>query len=145
MLDPNPNKRTQPWPALALAAAGALVCLVTTYIVWRGIAQNQSMWPLPGLYLLETDILATLPLAGMLGRLAFKNNLAWACAGALTGFCLLGAWSVGFFYLPVALLLALSGLAAGLAEHKNLLPGLVFFLAASAVQAALMLTVISFI
>ena len=63
-------------------------------------------------------------------------------AGATFGFVILGAWSIGFLYLPVAVLLAL---AAGLADRRHgrsmaLHPGLCVL--AAAAQAALMLATI---
>ena len=52
---------------------------------------------------------------GLWVALRGHRTLAWTFAGVLLGFCVLGGFSIGLFYLPAALALLL---AAGLTEGK---------------------------
>lgn len=58
---------------------------------------------------------AVLAALGLWAALRGHRSLAWIFAGVLLGFCVLGAFSVGLFYLPAALALLL---AAGLTEGR---------------------------
>ena len=52
---------------------------------------------------------------GLWVALRGQRTLAWIFAGVLLGFCVLGGFSIGLFYLPAALSLLL---AAGLTEGR---------------------------
>ena len=97
-----------------LVILGAVLCLALTIFIWRSVSAFQSMWPLPALYFIEVAAL------GILGAFAFVQGgrggrvITWGAAGVFTAFSIMGAWSVGFFYLPVALIGSLiAGLALG--------------------------------
>jgi hypothetical protein len=134
-----------PWYALerVLAALAAATCLVVTVIIWASVSQQQDMWPLPAMYFVEVVAASLLGLWGIYRKDAAGRWLAWATAGALFGFTILGALSVGFFYLPVAGLLGLAALWQDRQAWRRL-PlhlGLALLLAAVA-QAAVMLQLI---
>jgi hypothetical protein len=99
--DPTPIPR--PFERL-LAVTGAVICLIITTMLWWSISSYQPMWPLPGLYFVEMAIL------GIIGASMFMRGgrggrfVTWGATGALLGFVILGALSVGFFYLPVVLI-----------------------------------------
>ena len=125
------------------AIAGTLICLVVTTVLWVTISANQSMWPLPGLYFLEMAALSV-----VCARLAFmevyprRQLIIWAALGIFIGFSILGAWSVGFFYLPVAILF---GVVAVLFDVRNKQPIALHFgvcLIAGALQVVVMLELI---
>ena len=93
-----------------LAAGAAGVCVVMTAIIWLLVSQQQPMWPLPALYLLEMAAASLVGLWGIYRNDAVGSGLAWAAAGAVFGFAIIGGFSVGFFYLPVAGLMGLAAL-----------------------------------
>jgi hypothetical protein len=122
-----------------LALAAAAICLIVTVIVWAAVGQQQDMWPLPALYFLEMAAASLVGLWGIYRHDAPGSLLAWATSGALLGFTILGALSVGFFYLPVAGLL---GLAALWQDWGRLPLHLGVALLAAVAQAAVMLQLI---
>ena len=89
-----------------LAILGTSICLIVTILIWRSVSAQQPMWPLPALYFIEMVAVSVLTaLAVLRGR---TGGLAsWIAAGIFSAFSYLGALSVGFFYLPVALIFGL--------------------------------------
>jgi hypothetical protein len=102
----------------------------------------QPIWPFPGLYLVEVISLTWVG-AWILTRAGTcAVTVACAIAGALAGFSILGAWSIGLYYLPVVLLSALAG---GMAAWRMRLSGIIAlasFAVGCAGQIALMLAVL---
>jgi hypothetical protein len=126
-----------------LAIAGLIACLVVTAILWVGISAQQPMWPLPGLYFIEMAVLSM-----VCAFIAFGNGdprgqfVLWGAVGIFTGFSILGAMSVGFFYLPVAIIF---GAIAILSDIRIKQPVVLHFgvcLIAGIVQVVLMLAAI---
>jgi hypothetical protein len=127
------------------ADLGTGLCLILTLFVWWQVAGRQEMFPFPALYFIEVMAVSVLTAAAMWAFAASRRGLfAWAAAGLFLGFALLGALSVGFFYLPVALLFALAGLAADIRTKQNILPHLGVFLVAGVIQVVVMLAVVQF-
>ena len=122
---------------LAVAA-----CVAITVIVWQSISRQQSMWPLPGLYLIE------LPAVSVIAAVAFvrggraRKSITWAGVGPLTAFCILGAWSIGFLYLPTTVLLGVLAVAYDLRSGRGVGLHLAIWLIAALAQGALMLALI---
>jgi hypothetical protein len=125
-----------------LAAAAAATCLILTAVIWLSVSQQQEMWPLPALYLLEMAAASLLGLLGVFRADGPGNLLAWAVVGALVGFAIMGALSVGFFYLPVAALLGLAALWQSRQTWRRLPLHLGIALVAAVTQAAVMLSLI---
>jgi len=125
---------------LALGAAG--VCAILTAIIWLLTSQQQPMWPLPALYLLEMVAASLVGLWGIVRGDTAGNAVDWAAAGAVLGFAIIGGFSVGFFYLPVAALLALAALWQARLAWRSLPLHIGLALLAAVAQAALILTVI---
>jgi hypothetical protein len=125
---------------LAILAAG--LCLVVTLLLWWSISKYQSMWPLPGLYFVEVVLLGGLGAFSFFQAGSRGKFLAWGAAGALLGFSILGAFSVGFIYLPVALVFLVICVTSAVRNKQHLMAGLGVCLAAGLAQVALMLAVI---
>jgi hypothetical protein len=132
--------------------------MIVSAAAWWGLRVQQSLWPLPDLYLLEmlaASALATWGIWSQAERPAsLRLILTWASIGIMLGFVILGAFSIGFFYLPVVVLLVSAAILAdrpvpGRTGQARL--GFNFFIhmgaciAAAGVQAALMLAVIRMI
>jgi hypothetical protein len=125
-----------------LAAAAAAICLILSTVIWLAVRQHQEMWPLQALYLLEMPAASLVGLFGIFQGAGPGGLLAWAVAGALVGFCILGALSVGIFYLPVAALLGVAALWLDRQTWQRLPLHLRIALMAAVAQAALMLALI---
>lgn len=93
-----------------LADLGVIVCLISCAWLWQAISPYQPMWPAPALYLIE---MAVLSLVGWLGVRRSETDrssaglwLTWAVIGAFAAFAMLGALSIGSYFVPTALLFA---------------------------------------
>jgi hypothetical protein len=127
----------------SLAVIGTALCLIVSAGVWYAISAQQAMWPLPALYLLE------MPLASVLGLWSIWSSirgiLIWVVVGILFAFVVLGALSVGFLFLPVAILFAVAAVLFDRRLHSNLVVHLCVAVGAALLQAALMLTLIRYL
>jgi hypothetical protein len=129
-----------------LASAGTVVCLAFTAFLWINIGAQQSLWPLPALYFIE---MAALSMACAL--LVFFDGsplgrfITWGAVGIFTAFSILGVLSVGFFYLPVAIIFAVIALRSDLRNKQHMAAHIGIGLLAGIVQAALMLVAIHFL
>jgi hypothetical protein len=125
-----------------LAAGAAVVCVSLTVVVWLAVSQQQAMWPLPALYLLEMAVMSLIGLWGIFRADAAGSGAAWVAAGAVLGFAIIGGFSVGFFYLPVAGLLGLAALWQARLAWRRLPLQVGLALLAAVAQAVFMLALI---
>ncbi len=102
-----------------LAILGTAICLIVTILIWRSVSAQQPMWPLPGLYFIEMAALSVVSAIAFLLGGRRRELIAWSAAGIFTSFSILGALSVGFFYLPVAVIF---GLLAVLSDVRQKQP-----------------------
>jgi hypothetical protein len=110
--------------------------------VWRQISAYQAMWLLPGLYLLE---MVWLPLIGISLTMLHTRNVVlgmWAITGAILGFAILGAMSIGLAYIPVFILMGLSTILSPDQGLRDYLFGFIVAILAGAAQAGYMLAAI---
>lgn len=125
-----------------LAILAAVICLIVTLAFWFSISAHQSMWLLPGLYFIEMVALS------LLGALLFMRGgphvslTTWGISGVLFAFSILGALSVGLFYIPVALIFVIISITWDLRNKQPIPVHLGIFLIAAILQSALMLVVI---
>jgi hypothetical protein len=103
------------------------------------------MWPLPALYLIEIPAASAVGALSVMGRRARRGEVTWAVAGGLAGFALLGALSVGPFYLPGAVLLLIVGVLLDRFEWRRLPLHLGLFVLGAAAQIGLMLALIALV
>jgi len=129
-----------------LAGIGTAVCLIVSVRIWQVLSDQQSMWPLPSLYLLEIIAMSFVGLFGILqgdaARAAVVGALPWITSGVLLAFVVLGAWSIGFLFLPVALIFLITAILADRRRRRNLIVDAGVGIAAALTQVALMLAVI---
>ena len=121
-----------------LAILGAAACLLITIVIWRSVSAYQNMWPLPALYLIE------LPAVSLVAALMLTHGgtsvgfITWAAVGVLVAFSFVGAFSIGFFYLPVALLFLILSIAHDVRCKQHVLAHIGGCLLAALAQAAIM-------
>jgi hypothetical protein len=125
-----------------LAILAAVVCLSLTLIFWISISAYQSMWPLPGLYFIEMVSLSFISTFIFVRGDPRGSLITWVAAGVIIAFSILGAFSVGFFYLPVALIFGVISLIWDVRNKQQLIAHLGIFLVAAIVQSVLMLSAI---
>ena len=149
-MKPSPDTSLSAPPRRSLERFVALmavaVCLLISLRIDQVVGAQQTMWPLPGLYLLEM-----LGVTAM-GAWAIWHDaptptlrvgvLAWIAVGLLLGFAVMGAWSIGFLYLPSAALLLLAAMLSDRKRHQHLFPHAIVSVMAAMTQALLMLAVI---
>lgn len=121
-----------------LVILAAVACVMLTIGIWRSVSGSQSTWPLPGLYFIE------FPVAAIATLLVFSRGdpssamTAWISSGIYVAFSILGAFSVGLFYLPIAIMFIMLAVLATIRQGQSFLRGLGAFLAAVLGQALIM-------
>lgn len=126
-----------------LAILGSGLCLVVSGILWGSIGAQQDMWPLPGLYFIEMAAMSV-----VCALLAFMDGgplgrfMTWSAVGIFIGFSILGAWSVGFVYLPVAIIFAVIAIRSDLRDKQHIAAHIAVAFIAGVGQVVLMLAVI---
>jgi hypothetical protein len=125
-----------------LAILAATICLIITLAFWISISPYQSMWPLPGLYFVEIVSISFISTYIFVRGDPRGSLMTWVAAGVISAFSFLGAASVGFFYLPVALMFSVISLTWDVRNKQNRPSRLGIFLIAGIVQSALMLAAI---
>ena len=137
------TKTPRPLLDRTLAILGSGLCLVVSGILWWSLSAQQSMWPLPGLYFIEMAALSI-----VCALLAFFDGyprgqfITWGAVGIFTGFSILGAWSVGFFYLPVAIIFGVIAIRSDLRDKQPVAAHIAVCLIAGLLQVVLMLAAI---
>ena len=125
-----------------LAVLAAVVCLIITIVLWLSVSANQTMWPLPALYFIEMVAFSMISAFIFIRGDRRQQFIIWGTAGVISAFSILGALSVGFFYLPVALILAAIAVTSDVRNKQHITAHLGVFLIAGIAQLALMLAAI---
>jgi hypothetical protein len=130
----------------SLTVIGIVLCLIACVLVWLVFSAQQSMWPLPDLYLLEmivASIIGTWGIWGNESRLSpLRGILTWVVVGILFAFVVMGILSVGFLFAPVAVLFVIAAILSDLRQGHNLVLHMGIGFIAALAQAALMLAAI---
>lgn len=100
------------------------------------------MWPLPGLYFIEMVALSIMSAFLFIRGNARDRILIWGAVGVFIGFSILGALSVGFFYLPVALIFAVISVTSDVRNKQRIAMHLGVCVIAAVVQVVLMFAAI---
>ncbi len=120
-----------------LAVLAAAACLFLSVGLWRTVSTNQPMWPLPGLYFVELPAIGILSAVLFLGEYRFSATVGWIVSGVYVAFVLLGAFSVGLFYLPIAIMFIMVAVLATVRQEHSILRGLGALLLGAMAQAIL--------
>jgi hypothetical protein len=129
----------------ALSSLGLAYSIVITLRIWALVAQQQPIWVLPGVYFLEVMFLPALAAFSALRAGDRRTMIACMAAGALVSFSVLGAWTVGLAYAPLALLLLLASFFSWRTTREPLRAVIAVILASAAIQALAMLILASVI
>ncbi len=121
-----------------LAVAAAAVSTFLTIVVWGSVSGQQSLWPLPGLYFVELPAAAIVVAVAYLREHPARALLAWVSAGIYLTFSVLGAFTVGLFYVPIAIMLIMLAVLGTSQPQPGFLQGVLALVIAAVAQAALM-------
>ncbi len=125
-----------------LAILGAATCLLITVALWLSVSSYQSMWPLPGLYFIEMAALSIISAVAFVRGGPSGTVITWGAVGIFAAFSIVGAFSVGFLYLPVTLIFAVISVSSDVRNKQPIAPHLAVCLIAGIAQAALMFAAI---
>lgn len=125
-----------------LAILGAVVCLIITTLLWLNVSAYQTMWPLPALYFIEMVVLSSISAFIFVRGDSRYQFIMWGTSGVISAFSILGALSVGFFYLPVALIFAVISVTSAVRNKQRLTAPLGILLLAGIAQMVLMFAAI---
>src|SRR5919108_1842125 len=120
-----------------LAILAAVVCLIITILLWLSVSAHQNMWPLPGLYFIEMVVLSSISAFLFVRGEPRDKFIIWGAAGVIAAFSILGAFSVGFFYLPVALIFVVISVTSDVRNKHHITAHLGIFVISGIVQLAL--------
>lgn len=124
------------------AVLGVIICLVITIPIWRSTSAQQLTWPLPALYFIEMLALSIISAFLFIRGNAWGRVIIWGAVGLIFGFSILGALSVGFFYLPVAIIFAGISITSDLRNKQRIRRHLAVCLVAGIAQVVLMFAAI---
>ena len=120
-----------------LALITAIVCLVISIYIWQLVAGQQSMWPLPELYLIEIPALCVI-VAAITVREPPDNAIpTWVAFGAILAFSILASLSIGIYYYPIVILLLVAAILSIWRAHRSALLSIVWAVAAALVQVGI--------
>jgi hypothetical protein len=122
-----------------VALLGGAICMALAAVIWRGVSTSQDTWPFPALYFVELMALGVVVAAAYLRSSESRALIAWAAAGAVAAFSVLGAWTVGLLFLPAAVAIAAAALLTDAHNQGRLGAHVGIFAVAALIQAALTL------
>ena len=125
-----------------LAILAAVLCLIITLLFWFSISAYQNMWPLPDLYFVELVALSFISTFIFVRGDPLGSLITWSAAGVITAFCILGAFSIGLFYLPIALIFTLISVTSDVRNKQHIGAHFAIFLVVGIMQSILMFAVI---
>jgi hypothetical protein len=133
--------------AWLLTIFGAGVCLLVA--VGFGGQQKDSLWPFPGLYLLEIILVGAAVVASLTLNqgmaVAFWNAVPWVAGGILLAFVVLGGFSIGPYLLPAMLAFLLVGVIVDLRGRRRIAMHLGLAMIATLLQGGLVMVLIGFV
>ncbi len=121
-----------------LAVLAAFAALFLSVGLWRTISVQQGMWPLPGLYFIELPVVAIVAAFAFMRGHVSSPIFAWAAAGINFAFAFVGAFSIGLFYLPIAIMFAMVAVLSTVRHERPFFQDMAAFLAAATAQMAFM-------
>src|SRR5262245_21037864 len=125
-----------------LAIVGAVACLIISIYLGQFIRSQQPLWPFPGLYLVEVAVVSLIAMVNIIQGNPLGRWMTWVVVGVLLAFVVLGSLSIGFCFLPIALIFTITAISLDRREWQNMVIHLGICVIAGLAQTALMLTII---
>lgn len=126
-----------------IAVLAVIICLITCLVIFQSLLSDphQEIFPLPALYLLEMIVASSVAAIGAFKEGEAWNKVSWATGGVTAAFVLMGAWSIGFFFIPTAILVLIAALLSW-RHHTQFLIGAILYAVAFVAQIILMFAAI---
>ncbi len=104
--------------------------------------EHQSLWPFPALYFVEIALFSIIVCLLVFTDSKPGVKFIWAITGGVFGFILLGAMSVGLFYIPLLLLFGIIAILLTIKRKSNPLVDTIFGVSGALAQMALILAMV---
>jgi len=118
----------------AFIAVAFLYGVIVTAYLWGSVALQQPVWLFPGLYFLELLLLSGVALLSVFQSWPRRMHIVAVTAGVTTSFAVMGLFSIGLFYVPLALLLLIGSLFSWRSSRQSLLTLFSVYIMGGAVQ-----------
>ncbi|MBI5713068.1 MAG: hypothetical protein HZC38_06545 [Chloroflexi bacterium] len=130
--------------AKIFGVSGFIVCLITCLVIFQSLLSDphQEIFPLPAFYLFEMIAASLVAAMGTFKEGEAWNKATWAAGGIIAAFVLIGAWSIGFFFIPTAILVLITALLSWRRHHTQFLIAVITFTVAFVAQIILMFAAI---
>lgn len=132
-----------------LSSIAVAICLIECLWIGQALSHQQPIWPLPSMYLVEAGLVSIICWLGVMRSdttsSTFSVSLVWAMVGVLAAFVAMGVWSIGFLFIPVTLLFAITAILIDHRQNNSILLHLGVGALSALTQVALMLFVVRFI
>ncbi len=130
--------------AKILGISGFVVCLITCLVIFQSLLSDphQEIFPLPALYLLEMIVASLVAAIGTFKDGERWGRVIWAAGGIIAAFVLMGAWSIGFLFIPTAIFVLITALLSRQRRHTQFLIGAIIYAGAFVTQIILMFAAI---
>jgi hypothetical protein len=129
-----------------LSIIGTVICLAAVIYVGWILSPYEPIWPLPGLYLVELVAVCSLGTweTWRLGKspVTWPGLFVWLGIGILYAFVVMGVFSVGLLFLPVAILFIIVGLNSARKAGYSLLSRCALGVTVAIAQSSMMLIIV---
>jgi hypothetical protein len=131
-------------PEKIFGVLGFIVCLITCLRITQVFLADphQELFPLPALYLLEMIAASLVAAIGTFKEGERWGRSIWAAGGIIAAFVLMGGFSIGFFFIPTAILVLIAALLSWRRHHTQFLIAAITYSVAFAMQIILMFAAI---
>jgi len=129
-------------PEKILALVGLALCMLAVFWSYRVIVNQQPLWLLPGLYLVEMLAAGILATYGVLRGTRGSVVETWIAVGILLGFSLMGAWTIGLAFIPSTLIFLVAAMIVSRKASQGIGKYSMIGALACAFQIVLMIVVI---
>jgi len=127
-----------------IAVLAVIICLATSLLISQSLLSDphQEIFPLPAFYLLEMIAMSLVAAISAFKEGELWNKVVWAAGGIITAFVLMGAWSIGFFFIPTTVLIFITAILSWQRHQTQFLIAAITFTVAFVAQIILMFAAI---
>jgi len=131
-------------PEKFLGVLGFVVCLITCLVIALSFLSDphQELFPLPAFYLLEMIAASLVAAIGTFKEGERWGRSIWAAGGIIAAFVLMGGFSIGFFFIPTAILVLIAALPSWRQHRTQFLVAAITYIVAFVMQIILMFAAI---
>jgi hypothetical protein len=129
-----------------LSGLGLAICLIQCAWIAQQLSQQRPIAPLTASYLVEVGLVSGLFWAAVersgSPSSTYSSLVAWAAVGVLTGFIVMGLWSIGSLFIPVDLIFIVTAILANRRRNESIRLHVGVGVLAAIAQASVMLFIV---